>query len=326
MASNYPSIIAISLLHNYGGTSDLTRAGVFAGFSAIAIYNAIELLVLCFHSFRCRNNTYFWSLLISSACIIPYCIGFTLLFFSAGVTPWLCVTLFVVGWYGMVTGQSVVLWSRLHMVLHNKKVLRGVLWMICIDAVILHISTTVVIYGTVAHPTGPWPLAYDIMERIELVGFCVQEFIISSIYVWETIKLLRLRPEGHWNGILHQLLVINIVILLLDIAVVIIEYVGLYAIQVSFKPLAYSVKLKLEYAILGKLIAVARGHHGHELHSSERGINEVTSFPSDGDRHPNMESPMHRPYSPLWLQETMSFGHSSPSSTSPTSSDVLRDP
>jgi hypothetical protein len=225
----------------------------------------------------------------------------------------------------MVTGQSMVLWSRLHLVLQNRKVLRSVLWMICINAFILHISTTVVVYGTIAHPMGPWPRAYDIMERIELVGFCVQEFVISSIYVWETVKLLRLRPEGRSHGILHQLLVINIVILLLDIAVVIIEYVGLYAIQVTFKPLAYSVKLKLEYAILGKLIAVARGHHDHELHSSERGINEVTSIPSDGDRNPNMESPMqiYRPHSPPWLREDIGFG---PSSTSSTSSGVLRDP
>ncbi|KAJ5372976.1 hypothetical protein N7517_004982 [Penicillium concentricum] len=311
--------ISISLLHNYGGTSDVTRAGIFAGFAGIACYNAIELIILCLSSFKRRNSTYFWSLLISSFCIIPYSIGFALVFFRTGVTPWLSIGIVLPSWYGMVTGQSVVLWSRLHLVLQNRKVLRAVLCMICIDAVIFHIPTSVVIMGTIAHPVGSWALAYDITERIELVGFCVQEFIISSIYVWETVKLLRLRPEGRPYGILNQLLVINIIIVLLDISVVVIEYVGYYAIQVTFKPVAYSIKLKLEYAILGKLIAVAHGHHdSQELHSSECGINEVSSFPSSGDRYSNIMSPVQvrRQYSPPWLSESMSFSHSSPSTSS----------
>ncbi|KAJ5502587.1 hypothetical protein N7463_005461 [Penicillium fimorum] len=321
------SSISISLLHNYGGTADVTRAGVFAGFAGIACYNAIELVVLCLLSFKRRKSTYFWSLLIASICIIPYSIGFALIFFPTGVTPWLSISMVLPSWYGMVTGQSIVLWSRLHLVLQNTKVLRAVLWMICIDAVVLHIPTSVIIYGTIAHPAGSWSRAYDIMERIELVGFCLQEFIISSIYVWETIKLLRLRPEGRPFGILSQLLVINIIILLLDICVVIIEYVGFYAIQVTFKPVAYSIKLKLEYAILGKLISVAHGHgHSQELHSSEREINEVISFPetSDGDRYSSTMSPMqvHRQYTPPWLSEAMSFGFSSSS----TSSRVMRSP
>ncbi|MCO6728836.1 hypothetical protein KQH20_30595, partial [Streptomyces sp. CHA16] len=91
-----------------------------------------------------------------------------------------------------------------------------------------------------------------------------------------------LRPEGRPQGILNQLLIINILILVLDISVVVIEYVGYYAVQVLFKPVAYSVKLKLEYAILGKLIAVARGGtDSQHMHSSMREINETGSFPSD---------------------------------------------
>ncbi|KAJ5963966.1 uncharacterized protein N7479_003842 [Penicillium vulpinum] len=324
MTTHNASSIAITLLHNYGGTSDKARQGIFSAFSAVAWYNAIELIILCFVSFRRWNGAYFWSLLISSACIIPYSLGFVLLFFPTGVTPWLCVTLFLVSWYGMVTGQSVVLWSRLHLVLQNRKLLRGVLWMICIDAVIFHLPTTAILYGAVAHPTGRWARGYDIMERIQLVGFCVQEFIISSIYVWETVKLLRLRPAGRPHGILNQLLVINIIILVLDISVVVIQYVGYYAIQVMFKPVAYSIKLKLEYAILGKLIAVARGFSDdHELRSSERELNQVSSSPSDRDRLSTLESPMQdrRQYSPSWFWEGMSSTHSTP-----TSASVLRNP
>ncbi|KAL2703552.1 hypothetical protein AAEP93_004623 [Penicillium crustosum] len=322
MASTDASSVATSLINTYSG-SDIARSGIFAAFAALAWYNAIELIILCLFSFKRWHGNYFWSLLVSSFCIIPYCLGFVLLFFPTGVTPWLCMTLVVLGWYGMITGQSVVLWSRLHLVLQNRKLLRGVLWMICVDAVIFQVPTTVFLYGTVAHPESHWARAYDLMERVQLVGFCVQELIISMIYVWETVKLLRLRPGGRPQGILNQLLVINIIILILDISIVVIEYVGYYAVQVLFKPVAYSIKLKLEYAILGKLIAIARGatDSQHMESSSARDITEITSFPSN--RPMNLESPMRdrRQYSPPWFWEGGSSGHSTS-----TSSYVLRNP
>ncbi|KGO36370.1 hypothetical protein PEX1_045270 [Penicillium expansum] len=271
------------------GTSSALRTGIFAAFLAIAWYNALELIIICFVSFKRWNGTYFWSLLIASACIILNCLGFMLLFFPTGVTPWLCVTLVLLGWFGMVTGQSVVLWSRLHLVLYNTKLLRGLLLVICIDAVLLHIPASVLLYGTVAYPTSVWAHGYNVMERIELVCFCLQELIISSIYAWETVKLLRLRPEGRPKGILNQLLFINIIIVLLDITVIFTQFVGYYTVQVMFKSLTYSIKLKLEYVILGKLVTVSRGCDSHELPLNAREIN-VSSFPSDRDSLWNLES------------------------------------
>ncbi|KAJ5787642.1 hypothetical protein N7457_002632 [Penicillium paradoxum] len=316
MATDTATSVATSLIHDYGG-SDAVRTGIFAAFAALAWYNSIELIILCLFSFRRWNGNYFWSLLISSACIVPYCLGFILLFFPTGVTPWLCVTLIILSWCGIVTGQSFVLWSRLHLVLQSRKVLRGVLWMICVDAVLLHIPTTVMLYGTVARPESFWARGYSIMERIQVVGFCVQELIISGIYVWETVKLLRLRPEGRPHGILNQLLLINILILVLDVSVVIIEYVGYYAVQVLFKPVAYSIKLKLEYAILGKLVAIARsGYDSQDLRSSAREINEIVSFPSDRCTPGDLESrrPSYRQYGPSWLWDGGISSH--PASTS----------
>jgi hypothetical protein len=290
MATDAPSNIASSLIHDPNSSTTL-RTGVFAGLSAVAWYNAIELIILCFVSFKRYKGTYFWSLLIASASIIPHCLGFILLFFPTGVTPWLCVTFVIIGWCGMVTGQSMVLWSRLHLVLQDNRILWGVLWMICIDAFLFHGPIIVFLYGTVADPYGVLAHGYRIMERIQLIGFCIQELIISTIYVWETVKLLRLRPQGRPYGILLQLLVINIVILGLDIAVVVIEYVGYYAVQVMIKPVVYSIKLKLEYAILGKLVAIARGsYNSQDLPSSTRDITEVNSFPSSSDPISNMEA------------------------------------
>lgn len=304
MSTNNASEVAESLTH--GNSADgQVRTYIFAAFAAVAWYNAIELIVLCFVSFKRRHGCYFWSLLIASASIIPHVLGYVLLFFPTGVTPYVCVTLIILGWIAMVTGQSVVLWSRLHLVLQNSKVLWGILWMIIIDGIVFHLPTTVLLYGNATYPTGPWANGYNVMERIQLVGFCLQELIISGIYVWETVKLLKLRPQGRPNGILHQLLLINIIILVLDVAVVVIEYVGYYAIQVMFKPVAYGIKLKLEYAILGKLVAVARGpYNSEELPSSAREINSYPSY-SSSQEPSRLESRrnVQRQYSPPWFWE-----------------------
>ncbi|KAJ5802801.1 uncharacterized protein N7503_005251 [Penicillium pulvis] len=292
MSSTNISSIANSLIHY--SANDSARAIAFATFSSIAWYNAIELVILCFVTFKRWRGCYFWSLLVASFSIIPYCLGFILLFFPTGVTPYVCVTLIVFSWSGMVTGQSMVLWSRLHLLLRNTKVLWKVLWMIIIDAILLHITTAVLLFGTVGMPSGPFAHGYNIMERVQVVWFCIQELVISSIYVWEAIHLLRLRPGGQSRGILSQLLVINIIILFLDVAIVVIEYVGYYALQVMFKPVAYSIKLKLEYAILGKLISVAReSWDDRELPHGGYGTNEASILPSSQDMSSNFASRRH---------------------------------
>ncbi|KAI2793405.1 hypothetical protein POX_b03460 [Penicillium oxalicum] len=285
-----------------------TRSQIFVAFAAVAWYNALELVVLCFISFKRRHGCYFWSLLVASISIIPHCLGFVLLFFPTGVSPYICVTLIVVSWYGMVTGQSLVLWSRLHLVMQNAKVLWAVLWMIVIDAILFHLPTTVLLYGAVSTPAGPWSRGYSIMEHIQLVGFCIQELIISGIYIWETAKLLRLRPRGGSWGVLHALLTINIVILLLDLAVVAIEYTGYYAVQVLFKPVAYSIKLKLEYAILGKLVTIVqppRAYHYDDIPSSAREINHLPSSQETPPRPPVAQRPpASRMYSFPWYRQS----------------------
>lgn len=307
MSSNTAFDFADSVIHA-NSSGDKVRSYIFAAFAAIAWYNAIELVVLCLISFKRRHGWYFWSLLVSSIGIVPNCLGYVLLFFRTGVTPYLCVSMIICGWVMMVTGQSVVLWSRLHLVMQNRDILRGVLGMIILDMILFQIPTIVLMFGSVAPVSHAFTAGYNVIERVQLIAFCIQELIISSIYVYETIKLLRLHPQGRPNGILQQLLIINIVILFLDVAVVVTEWVGLYSIQALLKPAIYSVKLKLEYAILGKLVAIARGVlHVEQLPSSGW---EVDDSLSQSRSH---TSP--RKYSLPWFWE---ISHSSRSQSNST--------
>lgn len=235
---------------------------LMATFTGIACYNAIELVVLVFITFSRYEGLYFWSLLLSAAVgVIPHALGFLLKFFRLTSAAWLSVTLLTVGWYLMVTGQSVVLYSRLHLVLRNPKVLRRVLYMIIIDAVCLHLPTTVLTYGSnFDGSNGAFIQGYNIMEKIQMTGFCIQEFIISGLYIRETVKMLRLNPDRSNRKIMYQLLSINLLIILMDLGLLIVEYLNFYIIETTLKGAIYSVKLKLEFAVLGKLVHLVHSH------------------------------------------------------------------
>ncbi|KAJ6036619.1 hypothetical protein N7540_000898 [Penicillium herquei] len=245
----------------YTGTS-LGMQITIATLAGVTWYNAFELVTLVFVTFSQYHGLYFWSLLISSSLgLVPYSLGFLLKFFnltSAGVS----VTFLTIGWWCMVTGQSMVLYSRLHLVLDNQRILRRVLIMILVDAVILHIPTTVLTYGTnIAQPHADrYVDGYNIMEKIQMTGFCLQEFIISGLYIWETVRMLRLDPDRTKRKIQWQLLIINTIIIILDLGLLVAEYMNYYIMETMLKGAVYSIKLKLEFAVLGKLVNLVRNH------------------------------------------------------------------
>ncbi|KAE8381754.1 hypothetical protein BDV26DRAFT_65121 [Aspergillus bertholletiae] len=229
---------------------------IVATFITIAWYNSIELIILCFTTFKRYGGCYFWSLVVASVSIIPFALGYALLIFEI-FPSYFSVALEVAGWWGMVTGQSMVLWSRLHLVVHSRKILRWTLIMIVTDAILFHIPASVLEFGAHSSHQDQFDPAFDIFERIQLVAFSVQEIVLSAIYAWAAIEMLKLTPRGHYKGVLIHLLVINFVMISMDAVVVGVQYAGLFRLHVSLKAMFYSMKLKMEYAILGKLVHVA---------------------------------------------------------------------
>lgn len=234
---------------------------------AIGWYNALELIVVCFSTFKRYGGLYFWSLLIASSSIIPFSLGYLLIIYNV-YTNLFPVAMELVAWVGMVTGQSLVLWSRLHLVVQNHNLLRWTLAMIIVDTIIFHIPGSVLELGSHTDKQYLFDRAFNIFERIQLIGFSIQETILSLIYSWEAVRMLKLRPRAHFRSILVQLLVINLAMIIMDAAVIGAQYTGYFDVHVTLKAMVYSVKLKLEYAILGKLV-----------HYAEMG--RTTSQPSD---------------------------------------------
>jgi hypothetical protein len=230
-----------------------------AVFLAIALFNSLELVVLVCWTFRQWRGLYFWSLLISSLGIIPYGVGSILHYYTIGPLP-LGLAIAYVGFLTIVPLQSFVLYSRLHLVFYNEKFLKVLLDVIIAIAVILVVANTITTWGSARIRAPGWNYAYNVVERLQVTGFCVMEVSLSSLYIWSTVKLLRLSPEGknRVKRIMYELLAISFAVMALDVTIIVIEYMNLYYLQVCLKVMVYSIKLKLEFAVLGRLIAVTR--------------------------------------------------------------------
>ncbi len=220
----------------------------------LSLYNCIELLLTILTTFREWHSLYFISLIVASIGIFPYCLGFLLEYFGLLVF-WASILFSTIGWVMLITGQSVVLYSRLGLIVQNDRILKGVKWMIIIDAIIFHTLTTVFQYcQAYGGDQAQFDHALFYMEKIQMTVFCVQEFIISGIYLWKTVDLLKLVSRKGTRKVMWELFTINAIIILMDIALLALEYKGLRSLERAFKSVIYSVKLKMEFAVLGKLV------------------------------------------------------------------------
>ncbi len=87
----------------------------------------------------------------------------------------------------------------------------------------------------------------------------IQEIIISGIYVNEVIHILNtISKNNDCRRTIWQLLTINVLIIFMDVGLLAIEYRDLRVLEQTLKGVVYSVKLKLEFAILGKLVEVVQ--------------------------------------------------------------------
>lgn len=105
------------------GSLDSAGAGITGGYTGnslslriiiafligLALYNAIELIVLILVTFQKYHGTYFWSLVVAGFGVMPYSLGFLIKFFQL-LDPgknvcYVAVVLLTVGWWMMVTGK-----------------------------------------------------------------------------------------------------------------------------------------------------------------------------------------------------------------------------
>lgn len=237
---------------------DTTRTSLLVAMLTLAIYMAFIVDLKVLTTFKRRNTLYFWSILLASWGIMSHSTGIILKWFVRRC-PWTVNTAFATfGWWGMVTGQSLVLYSRLHLVVRDKRVLRFVLTMVVVDFLLFQVPTTVLTFGSNQKNPGMWLKIYNVYERIQLIAFTLQELIISVIYIRAAFRMLQPGDSAKTENTRKLLIYLNMLCIVLDVIFVIQVYVGDWVYKTGTQSLAYAIKLSIEFIVLNKLMDIYR--------------------------------------------------------------------
>jgi hypothetical protein len=106
------------------------------------------------------------------------------------------------------------------------------------------VPTRILNFGSSYVASPKWSRGFEAMERIQLTWFSAQESLISTVYIFDAVRLIRLGPneDKRRHKLLYELLAINVAAILMDTSLVILEYLGFYFTQVILKAMVYSVK------------------------------------------------------------------------------------
>lgn len=237
---------------------ETTRTSLLVAMLTLAMYMAFIVDLKVLTTFKRRNTLYFWSILLASWGIMSHSIGIILKWFVERC-PWTVNTAFATfGWWGMVTGQSLVLYSRLHLVVRDKRIMRFVLTMIVVDFLLFQVPTTVLTFGSNQKTPGMWLRIYNVYERIQLIVFTLQELIISFIYIRAAFRMLQPGDSVTAEKTRKLLIYLNVFCIVLDVIFVIQVYVGDWVYKTGTQSLAYAIKLTIEFIVLNKLMDIYR--------------------------------------------------------------------
>jgi hypothetical protein len=233
-----------------------------AAFLSIALYNVLETTTLIFTVFKKRNGLYFWSFLVANWGIAPHAVGFILKFFQITTFDLLSSAIVGVGWACMVFGQSLVLYSRLHLVVQDQTRIRWVLYMIIFNAIVLGIPLFVLAMGTNSKHSVHFLPGFLLYDKVQLVVISFQETNISIIYIYNTVLLLGRSSSSKGpkpvQKLLRHLILINVLVLIFDITLLAVQFSGHYEIQTTYKTAVYSIKLKIEFSVLNRLVSIVK--------------------------------------------------------------------
>lgn len=170
------------------------------------------------------------------------------------------------GWVAMVLGFSVMLYSRLNLIVDSQAIRKRILIMIILVGCIFYpfmvtLSITISVMRRNKNPNANnWARVMAPMERIQLVAILSQENIIAFFYMRAAYQYLRNRTEerSKTRKAMALLLTVQIIILILDIALLVLDFAGMLVLKLFIHSFVYSVKLELEFVVLNQLVDISQ--------------------------------------------------------------------
>lgn len=256
---------------------------------------SIELLLLVYVTFKRHTGVYFWSIVITTIGIILQTTGYILKSFENTWPVVLVVIICKLGWVANVTGFSIVLWSRLHLVVRNPRILKWLLVLILVNGLVCHTPVVVFEFGlmTKHHDTYYHPM--QIMERIQQTIFTLQETIMSALYIYHTRRFLKIGYPMQTRKVIGLLLCVQLLVVALDAVLTVFDYTDKFTLKCTLHPLVYSVKLKLEFIVLNQLQTLVKGGLTPGLGAANLPVEAKFNNPSPSPSpSPRMTTPQER--------------------------------
>jgi hypothetical protein len=206
-------------------------------------------------------------------------------------SPWILDNILAqTGWVAMVSGFSIVLYSRLNLILESQTIRRRVLAMIVLNGFIFHTAMITLSLGSIAlrhsKPSAvlAWHRVFQPFERIQIIVFSAQETLLSFFYVRAAYQYLRSRfvQRGKTRKAMCLLLGVQVVIVLVDIALIVIDFANFLELKLFIHSFVYSIKLELEFVVLNQLVEL-----------SQMGVPGLPSFSNSDATTPGADSTRH---------------------------------
>ncbi|KAG9191147.1 hypothetical protein G6011_09235 [Alternaria panax] len=254
-------------------------------FLALAVSHSLEVFVRIFRRFRSYRGVYFYALISASLGVIIHAFGYFIRNYNVSDSAPLEITMACGGGILMITGQSIVLWSRLHLISPGRKD-KWLLYVIIADCIVVQGGATTLMAGSNSTSPEKWLQIYEKWEIFQVTWFVFQECVISGLYIYRTFVLMR--SSAVFRGpdakrLFNHLIAVNVVVIALDVTILAFQYAGLYEVQTSWKTLAYAIKLKLEFDILNQLIDfTTQGFNAQAGSDHIFGISEGRGITKDG--------------------------------------------
>jgi hypothetical protein len=168
----------------------------------------------------------------------------------------------------LVVPQSVVLYSRLHLISSNSKHKKYVLCMIAFTTIFISLPTMALGVAAQASRIPRIVSANLVWDRVQVTIFFLQETTISVLYIVETRRVLLNRSilgqdDKPIRTVMWHLIYTNILVVFLDCALLAMSYSPYFYVQAAFKPCVYGLKLRVEFSILNRLVTILQGSLAH---------------------------------------------------------------
>ncbi|KAL5043628.1 hypothetical protein BDW71DRAFT_210140 [Aspergillus fruticulosus] len=229
---------------------------------SVAGYNVLELLLWIFNTFERRRGLYFASILISTLSLAAFIVAQSLRTFGAKFSALIAAGyLFALSYTILLTAHILVLYSRLHLVLHSRRILRGILIMIIVTSALAVPAQLIVSFILLGTQRPSFARAEYIIERVVFLGATVREFIVCVFYTVQAYR--NLHPIVQVKGragkkVLIYLMVVQVAAIVLDAGFLVQIYMDLALAANGYCALLFSIKLKMEFGVLNALVTLLR--------------------------------------------------------------------